>query len=81
MFEQARRVGINPRPDEHRQVFEALKARDGERARAAMRGHLMRVSEDLLAVTELELIEKAKREIGEKRRRIVGAPLSARLPA
>jgi hypothetical protein len=37
-----------------------------------MRGHLMRVSEGLLAVTELELIEQAKREITEKRRRITG---------
>lgn len=72
MFEQARRVGINPRPDEHRQIYEALKSRDAEQARAAMRGHLMRVSEDLLAVTELELIEQAKRQITEKRRRITG---------
>jgi hypothetical protein len=32
----------------------------------------MRVSEGLLAVTELELIEQAKREITEKRRRITG---------
>lgn len=72
MFEQARREGINPRPDEHRRIYHALKARDGEAARAAMRAHLMRVSEDLLAVTELELIEKAKREIKEKRSRIAG---------
>lgn len=72
MFDQARRMGINPRPDEHRQIYEALKSRDAEQARAAMRAHLMRVSEDLLAVTELELIAQAKREITEKRRRITG---------
>jgi GntR family transcriptional repressor for pyruvate dehydrogenase complex len=65
-------VGINPRPDEPRQIYEAPKSRDAEQARAAMRGHLMRVSEGLLAVTELELIEQAKREITEKRRRITG---------
>jgi GntR family transcriptional repressor for pyruvate dehydrogenase complex len=70
MFEQARRLGINPRPEEHRRVFEAISVRDSEQARLAMRAHLLRVSEDLLAVTELELIEKAKREIVEKRRRI-----------
>lgn len=80
MFEQARHLGINPRPDEHRQVYEALKARDPEQARLAMRAHLMRVSEDLLAVTELELIEKARREIGEKRRRI-GSPPAVKLSA
>lgn len=77
MFEQARRLGINPRPDEHRQIYEAIIARDGDRARQAMRAHLMRVTEDLLAVTELELIEQAKREIGEKRRRIGGSSLRA----
>lgn len=74
MFEQARSEGINPRPDEHRRIYDALVRRDSEEARSAMRAHLMRVSEDLLAVTELQLIEKAKREIGEKRRRIVGSP-------
>jgi GntR family transcriptional repressor for pyruvate dehydrogenase complex len=70
MFEQARRLGINPRPEEHRRVFQAISVHDSEQARVAMRAHLLRVSEDLLAATELELIEKAKREIVEKRRRI-----------
>lgn len=74
MFEQARRLGINPRPSEHHRIYDALRARAPEEARLAMRTHLMRVSEDLLAVTELELIENAKREIGEKRRRIAGSP-------
>lgn len=79
MFEQARQMGINPRPDEHRSIYDALVRRDGEQARSAMRAHLMRVSEDLLAVTELQLIEKARQEIGEKRRRITRDP--ARAPA
>jgi len=71
MFHQARRSGINPRPSEHRRIYEALKIRDSEGARAAMRAHLTRVSEDLLAVTELELIEKARQAIDEKRRRLI----------
>jgi GntR family transcriptional repressor for pyruvate dehydrogenase complex len=71
MFEQARREGINPRPEEHRRIYDALAQRSSEAARGAMRSHLMRVSEDLLVVTELQLIEDAKREIGEKRRRLV----------
>lgn len=71
MFEQARREGINPRPEEHRRIYDALADRNSEEARSAMRSHLIRVSEDLLAVTELQLIENAKREIGEKRRRLV----------
>lgn len=70
MFGQARRGGINPRPEEHRKIYDALRARDPEGARSAMRAHLARVSDDLLIVTELELIEKAKSEIDEKRRRI-----------
>ncbi len=70
MFNQARNSGINPRPSEHRRILEALASRDGGSAREAMRDHLRRVSEDLLVVTELELIEKAKREIGDKRRRL-----------
>ncbi|KQM21032.1 FadR/GntR family transcriptional regulator [Novosphingobium sp. Leaf2] len=80
MFEQARRLGINPRPSEHHRIYDALRAREAEEARLAMRMHLMRVSEDLLAVTELELIENAKREIGEKRRRIAGAPGFSAVP-
>ncbi|WP_260928766.1 FadR/GntR family transcriptional regulator [Novosphingobium sp. 9] len=74
MFAQARREGVNPRPDEHRQIYDALLARDADAARSAMRAHLTRVSEDLLVVTELELIEKAKQEITEKRRRLGGSP-------
>ncbi|WP_132386103.1 FadR/GntR family transcriptional regulator [Novosphingobium sp. PhB165] len=70
MFEQARHEGINPRPHEHRRIYEALQARNGAMARDAMRDHLRRVSEDLLAVTELEMIEKAKLDIMEKRRRL-----------
>lgn len=70
MFEQARQGGINPRPDEHSRIYDALVARDSDLARLAMRDHLTRVSEDLLAVTELEMIENAKKEIGSKRQRL-----------
>ncbi|MEC3951169.1 FadR/GntR family transcriptional regulator [Sphingobium sp. HWE2-09] len=77
MFEQARQGGINPRPDEHRRICDALAARDSDLARAAMRDHLTRVSEDLLAVTELELIEQAKKEIGNKRRRLASGGVTA----
>lgn len=70
MFGQARNMGVNPRPDEHRKIYDALRTRDADNARMAMRAHLARVSEDLLAITELEMIEKAKSEINEKRRRI-----------
>lgn len=71
MFEQARQGGINPRPHEHRRIYDALIARDSDLARSSMRDHLTRVSEDLLAVTELEMIENARKEIGSKRQRLV----------
>ncbi|MFZ2997140.1 FadR/GntR family transcriptional regulator [Sphingobium sp.] len=77
MFEQARQGGINPRPDEHRRIYDALVARNSDMARAAMRDHLTRVSEDLLAVTELEMIENAKKEIGHKRRRLANGKASS----
>ncbi|MBT0669220.1 FadR family transcriptional regulator [Novosphingobium profundi] len=72
MFEQARQVGIVPRPEEHRQIYEAIARRDPQAAREAMRAHLVRVSEDLLQVTELEMIEQARRAIKEQRQRIGG---------
>lgn len=75
MFEQARQGGINPRPDEHRRIYDALVARDSDLARSAMRDHLTRVSEDLLAVTELEMIENARKEIGSKRQRLANGRL------
>lgn len=53
MFERARRREVNPRPDEHQAILEALRARDSAAARKAMRDHLNRVISDLLAATEL----------------------------
>jgi GntR family transcriptional repressor for pyruvate dehydrogenase complex len=50
-------------------------AHDSDWARSAMRDHLTRVSEDLLAVTELEMIENAKKEIGSKRQRLANGRL------
>ncbi|MBA4089432.1 MAG: GntR family transcriptional regulator [Sphingobium sp.] len=76
MFEQARKGGINPRPDEHRRIYDALVARDSDLARSAMRDHLTRVSEDLLVVTELEMIENARKEIGSKRQRLSNGRLA-----
>ncbi len=70
MFEQARQVGINPRPEEHRKIYEAIRSQDANAAREAMRAHLVRVSDDLLQVTELEMIEQARRAIKEQRQRI-----------
>jgi len=52
MLERARRVGVQPRISEHRRILVALGKHDPKAARNAMRDHLARVIEDLLAATE-----------------------------
>lgn len=51
MLERARRVGVQPRVSEHRRILTALRKRDSRAARNAMRDHLARVIEDVLAAT------------------------------
>ncbi|TCM20683.1 GntR family transcriptional regulator [Novosphingobium sp. PhB165] len=70
MFDKARREGVTPRVDEHRLIVEALRNKDADGARRAMRAHLKRVSEDVLEATELELIEQARSEIEAHRNRL-----------
>lgn len=52
LHEKARSANIMPVVDEHTAVVSALRARDPEAARAAMRGHLASVLEALLFATE-----------------------------
>ncbi|TFI57642.1 FadR family transcriptional regulator [Sphingomonas parva] len=70
MFGKARREGVTPRVAEHRLIVDALRARNPQAAREAMRAHLRRVTEDLLAATEVELIERAQAEAHAQRSRI-----------
>lgn len=70
MFVQARREGVTPRVAEHRMIVDALRARDPQRARDTMRAHLRRVTEDLLAATKLELIQRAQAEADAQRSRV-----------
>jgi len=51
MLERARRVGVQPRVSEHRRILVALRKHDPKAARNAMRDHLARVIEDVLAAT------------------------------
>jgi len=70
MFAQARRNGVAPRVGEHRAIVDALAARDSKAARHAMRSHLMRVTEDLLEATRLELIQRAEADYDARRSHI-----------
>ena len=70
MFGQARREGVMPRVKEHKLIVDALRARDPQAARDAMRAHLQRVTADLLAATEIELMQRAQAEAEAHRSRI-----------
>ena len=53
-----------------RPIMAALRARDPNAARAAMRSHLRSVVDDLLEATELEALERARSEMDARRARV-----------
>jgi GntR family hexuronate regulon transcriptional repressor len=67
MLERARRVGVQPRVSEHRRILDALRKHDPKAARSAMRDHLARVIEDLLAATEPDALEGAAAKPNRRR--------------
>lgn len=69
----ARTANIKPVVDEHTAILNALKARDSEAARAAMRAHLSAVLDSLLFATEEQAIKEARRAVEAKRQRYIRA--------
>lgn len=69
LHEKARNANIKPIVDEHTAVLAALRARDPNAARAAMRAHLAQVIDSLLFATEERAIEEARRAAQAKRSR------------
>ncbi len=68
---------MNPRDrlKEHRDISIALRKRDPERARKAMRTHFKCIIEAMLSATEAQAIEEARRRTQESRERFLnGAP-------
>lgn len=61
LHDKARNAKIRPVVAEHRRIVEALKARDPQAARAAMRAHLAAVMDHLLFTTEEMALEAARR--------------------
>ncbi len=57
------------RVQEHQDIFDALKRRDAAAARKAMHAHFSRLLNKLIAASESEQIEDAKRSALESRRR------------
>ncbi|MDO6446959.1 FadR/GntR family transcriptional regulator [Colwellia sp. 1_MG-2023] len=69
MYEKVRNSGVKPSVEEHREVYEALKARDPQAARELMRAHLMRVIDSILEATEVEAVEAARHQVTKNRER------------
>lgn len=67
MLATAREMGVQPRIDEHVEILAALRQRDPNAARAAMRDHLQRVIEGLLEATEMEAMKRTRDELAKKR--------------
>ena len=60
---------MRPVVDEHRLIADALRRRDGDAARAAMRDHLSQVMDHLLFATEERAIAEARRAVETQRAR------------
>jgi GntR family transcriptional repressor for pyruvate dehydrogenase complex len=67
MLERARSVGVQPRISEHRRILAALRKHDPKAARNAMRDHLGRVIDGLLAATETDALDSARKKAVSKR--------------
>ncbi|MBD2841869.1 FadR/GntR family transcriptional regulator [Erythrobacter rubeus] len=61
------------RTEEHRAVFDALKARDPAGARAAMREHFHRLLENMLEATERKALEEVQQQASQSRERFLAA--------
>ena len=59
------------REAEHREILDALRARDPAAARVAMREHFRRLIESMLDVTEEQALEELRRKANESRERFL----------
>ncbi|WP_258046696.1 FadR/GntR family transcriptional regulator [Sphingomonas folli] len=67
LFSLARQIGIQPPVEDHLRILAALRARDPDGARQAMRAHLTRVTESLYRATEHDARERARLKMDERR--------------
>lgn len=70
---KAHAAGVTPRIDEHAEILAALRKRSPDLARRAMRDHLTRVLDSLLAATEVQELEQARARIAADRKRYSAA--------
>lgn len=71
LSDKAHGAGVTPRRDEHAAILDALRTRDPETARTAMRAHLGNVLESILAATEVHELEQARARVAAHRKRYV----------
>jgi DNA-binding FadR family transcriptional regulator len=71
LSDKAHGAGVTPRRDEHAVILDALRTREPETARAAMRNHLSNVLESILAATEVHELEQARARVAAHRKRYV----------
>ncbi len=69
VFEKVRDLGYRPRIEEHQAVIDALRERNPQAARTAMRDHLGRLIKELLDATEIKAVEDARQRATEDRQR------------
>ena len=65
------RAAVRPVAAEHSAILNALKTRDPQRARRAMRSHLNHVIDALFKATELDSVERAKSDVEARRSEFV----------
>ena len=68
---KVRASGVKPRIEEHAAIVKALRTRNADGARAAMRDHITRVIEALLKATEVHELERTRAQLAEQRKRYV----------
>ena len=61
------------RTEEHRAIFDALRARDPGAARQAMREHFQRLLESMLEATERKALEEVQLRASQSRERFLAA--------
>lgn len=73
MRAKAQAAGVVPRSDEHHAIINALRRRQPDEARAAMRSHITRVLDSLMETTEVHELEQARERVAAQRRRYAAA--------
>jgi DNA-binding FadR family transcriptional regulator len=68
-YKKACSVDGESRVEEHKGIYEALKNRDAHAARAAMHEHFARILNQLIATSEAEQVELARKKAQEVRQR------------